>query len=158
MNHAFRILSALIVGLGASVADAQIIYPNPINHVIVIDQENRTPDNLFGSNSPSNSYYLPTLDVSTTGLAYTITNGKKTVFNVQAVSSPLSSVVGSGDSQPGFDYDPGHSHTLWQKQCDAPTKTSGSNLCQLSPSQPTALCKCVAICPVFSPKSAALLA
>ena len=102
MKKTFGFLSVLVVGLAATGAGAQIIYPNPINHVIVLDQENRTPDNLFGSNSPSNSYYLPTLDVSTTGLAYTITNGKKTVFNVQAVSSPLSSVVGSGGSQPGF--------------------------------------------------------
>jgi len=29
---------------------------NPINHVIVIDQENRSVDNLFGSNSPDNQF------------------------------------------------------------------------------------------------------
>jgi len=69
VRKTFGLLSVLAVGLAATGAGAQIIYPNPINHVIVLDQENRTPDNLFGSNSPSNSYYLPTLDVSKTGLA-----------------------------------------------------------------------------------------
>jgi phospholipase C len=49
MKNAFGFL-ILIVGLMASAAGAQITYPNPINHVIVIDQENRTTDNLFGSN------------------------------------------------------------------------------------------------------------
>ena len=33
--------------LGTTVAHAQIPYPNPFRHVIVIFQENRTPDNLF---------------------------------------------------------------------------------------------------------------
>ena len=55
--------SLLLVLTGSLVASAQITYPNPINHVIIIDQENRTTDNLFGSNSPSNQYYLPGLDV-----------------------------------------------------------------------------------------------
>jgi len=126
----FRFVLVLFFGL-VPTASAQITYPNPINHVIVIDQENRTLDNLFGSNSPGNQYYLPGLDVSTTGLAYTIVKGKKTVFNVQLVPSPLSSLVGIGDSQPGFDYDPGHSHTLWIDACDALVKTDPSNQCAM---------------------------
>jgi len=55
---------------------AQVPYPNPINHVIVIDQENRSVDNLFGSNSPIISLSSG-LDVSTTGQAYTIGKEEK---------------------------------------------------------------------------------
>ena len=119
-------LTVLTLG---TLASAQITYPNPINHIIIIDQENRSIDNLLGSNSSSNQYYLPGLDVATTGKAYTFVNKKKSVFNVQLVSTPLSSVVGSGDSVPAFDYDPGHSHTLWVTACDAPLKTDPSNMC-----------------------------
>lgn len=110
---------------------AQISYPNPINHVIIIDQENRTIDNLFGSNSPSNPFYLPGLVFATSGKAYTNVNGKKTVFTVQSVATPLSSVVGSGDSQPAYDYDPKHSHSSWSAACDAPVVTDPSNLCAM---------------------------
>jgi phospholipase C len=38
---------ALWVSLGTILAHAQIPYPNPIRHVVMIIQENRTPDNLF---------------------------------------------------------------------------------------------------------------
>jgi phospholipase C len=37
----------LILCLGTTVAHAQIPYPNPFHHIVVIVQENRTPDNLF---------------------------------------------------------------------------------------------------------------
>src|SRR4030081_1197406 len=36
-----------LLSLGFSAASAQIPYPNPIKHVVVLFQENRTPDNLF---------------------------------------------------------------------------------------------------------------
>jgi phospholipase C len=131
MRNTFRFVAGVVVGLAAAGAGAQITYPNPINHVIVIDQENRTVDNLLGSNSPSNQYYLPGLVVSTTGQAYTISKGKKTVFSVPLTPIPLSSVVGSGDSEPGFDYDPGHSHSLWVDACDAPSKLDPSTECAM---------------------------
>ena len=70
----------------------QIPYPNPVNHVIIIDQENRSMDNIFGSNSPSNPYYLPGMDVTTTGKGYTITNGVKTVININSISIPMPSI------------------------------------------------------------------
>ncbi|HWY19689.1 MAG TPA: alkaline phosphatase family protein [Candidatus Acidoferrum sp.] len=131
MKNASISLVAFGVGLVATVASAQIPYPNPINHVILIDQENRTPDNLFGSNSSSNPFYLPGAVVATSGKAYIIANGKKNVITVKSVSAPLSSVVGVGGSLPGFDYDPGHSHSLWLSACDAPVKTDPSNLCAM---------------------------
>jgi phospholipase C len=80
----------LVLGLMTVAAYAQIPASTHIRHVIVIDQENRTVDNLFGSNSSSNQYYLPGLHFSTTGQAYTITNNVKTVFTVNAVSIPFS--------------------------------------------------------------------
>jgi phospholipase C len=130
-KHSSRRGLVVLAVLTTTLASAQIVYPTPINHVIIVDQENRTVDNLFGSNSPSNLYYLPGVDVSTTGLAYSRVKGKKVVFDVPLVSTPLSSLVGIGDSQPGFDYDPGHSHLLWLNACDAPVKTDPSNMCAM---------------------------
>lgn len=115
----------------ATAAWAQIPYPNPIRHVIVIDQENRTIDNLFGSNSPSNRYYLPGLDVSTTGKAFTIVNRVKNVFTVQAVPIPLASILHSPGSVDADDYDPNHGHPGWRIACDAPSKTDSSDKCRM---------------------------
>jgi phospholipase C len=126
-----RRLTATLVVLLASVASAQITYPNPINHVIIVYQENRSLDNLFGSNAPANQYYLPGLVVSTTGQAYTITDGKKKVFTVTAVPLPLASTVGSAGSILADDYDLGHSHQNWGTNCDAPLITDPSTDCAM---------------------------
>src|SRR5260370_40151570 len=72
----------VLVATAAFGQRAQIPYPNPINHVIIIDQENRTIDNLFGSNAPANQYYLPGLVFATSGKASTLVSGKKTVITV----------------------------------------------------------------------------
>ena len=128
---ASRLFGGALVALSAAATFAQIPYPNPINHVIIIDQENRTVDNLFGSNSPANQFYMPGLVFTTSGSAYKIVDGKKTVFTVQSVALPLSSVVGKGDSIPADDYDPTHSHTSWQSACDAPSKTDPSTMCAM---------------------------
>ena len=129
-NLLLLMVTVVVCGFGATLS-AQITYPNPINHVIIIDQENRTIDNQFGSNSPSNKYYLPGLDFATSGQAYTLVNKKKTVFTVQSVSTPLSTLVGDGDSLPAYDYDPGHTHAQWVTACDAPVKTDPSNMCKM---------------------------
>jgi phospholipase C len=129
LNIRFSLL--LVVGVMATAAHAQVPYPNPINHVIVIDQENRSVDNLFGSNSPNNQFYLPGLDVSTTGQAYTIVKKKKNVFSVQSISIPLASDLGKGDSSAEYDYDIGHDHLVWQIECDAPSKIDPSNMCAM---------------------------
>jgi phospholipase C len=131
VRNGFRFVLAVVGGFLATAACGQISYPNPIRHVIIIDQENRTVDNLLGSNSPSNQYYLPGLVVSTTGQAHTITNGKKSVFTVQAVPIPLATTVGSAGSVDADDYDPSHSHTSWGKACDAPTLTDSSSACTM---------------------------
>lgn len=131
MKFTLRLLSRLFFGLVTSAACAQISYPNPINHVILVVQENRTVDNLLGSNSSSNQYYLPGLVFSTTGQAYTITSGKKTVFTVQAVPIPLASTLGGGDSLDADDYDPSHSHKSWNAACDSPLITDPSTDCAM---------------------------
>jgi phospholipase C len=131
MKRALRLFPSLVVGLAAAAAGAQITYPNPINHVIIVYQENRSVDNLFGSNSLANQYYLPGLVVSTTGQAYTITSGKKKVFTVQAVPLPLASTVGGAGSVLADDYDPGHSHKNWGTDCDAPLLTDPSTACAM---------------------------
>jgi phospholipase C len=121
-------LFVFLVGLAA--ASGQIPYPNPINHVIIIDQENRSLDNLLGSNSPSNLYYLPGLNVSRAGKAYTISNGVKQVFRVNSVAIPMASVPGSPGSIDADDYDPTHSHEpAFTESCDAPLITDPSNKC-----------------------------
>lgn len=122
----------LAVGLSATCALGQIPYPNPIAHVVVIVQENRTVDNLFGSNSPANQYYLPGLVSSTVGKAYQTTNGVNTTFNVQAVPIPLSSIPGDGDSVDADDYDPVHAHEpSWIAACHAPSPLDPSTKCAM---------------------------
>ena len=117
----------------ASSAFAQIPYPNPINHVVIIDQENRTVDNLFGSNSPANTYYLPNLVFSRAGKAYTIeSGGKKNVFSMTAIPTPLASKLGTPGSIEADDYDPHHDHEpAWVDACDAPKVTDPSTECAM---------------------------
>jgi phospholipase C len=123
--------SLLLIGaLTSAAALGQIPYPNPINHVVIIYQENRTVDNLFGSNNPMNKYNLPGLVVSTSGQAYTIVNGTKNVFTVESAPLPLASAIGSTGSTEADDYDPDHSHLpAFVSACDAPAITDPSTEC-----------------------------
>jgi len=112
--------TVLLLVVGTLAAQAQVPYPNPIKHVIVVIQENRTPDNLFGANSPSNQYYIPGADLAPNnqGQAYNIVNGKKVVTNVPLISIPLASKYQSVGSVPKYDYDPSHSHSAFLAMCD----------------------------------------
>jgi len=126
------IIIILIVGVTATAAYGQIPYPNPINHVVIIDQENRTLNNLLGSNSPSNEYYLPDLVFTTTGLGSSSVNGKKSVISIPLIALPLASTLGSKGSIEADDYDPDHHHEpAWVSACDAPYITAPSNLCAM---------------------------
>lgn len=127
------LFSLLLVGaLGSSAAFGQISRSNPINHVVIIYQENRTVDNLFGSNNPKNKYNLPGLAVSTAGQAYNIVGGKKKVFTVNAVPIPMASTLNSTGSIDADDYDPEHSHEPnWVNACDAPAITDPSTKCAM---------------------------
>jgi phospholipase C len=116
---AARLAFALALALAVRFpAHAQIQYPNPIKHVIVIVQENRTPDNLFGSNSSANQYFLSGADLSATGLAYSGSGKTKKVVKVPLISIPLASVYNLGDNKPADDYNPDHSHPSWLDMCD----------------------------------------
>src|SRR5580692_12634152 len=62
-----RVVTAIVVlvSLGASVALAQAPRDHHgVQNVVVIFQENRSPDNLFGSNP----YFLPGVDIATSGV------------------------------------------------------------------------------------------
>jgi phospholipase C/sugar lactone lactonase YvrE len=61
---------------------------SPFNHIVIIDQENRTPDNLFGSNPT----FEPGVDIASSGI------------NSQHQVVPFTSVALAGC------YDLGHSH------------------------------------------------
>ena len=85
-------VSMLLVSLGATVAHAQV----PRHHgdslnVVVIFQENRSPDNLFGSN-PN---FLPGVDIATSGM------------NSQGQTIPLTAVSLANN------YDLSHAHSAF---------------------------------------------
>jgi phospholipase C len=90
-------VSALLVSIGATIAGAQV----PRQHgsslnVVVIFQENRTPDNLFGSNPT----FLPGVDIATSGQ-----NSKGQTIPLTAV--PLAN-----------DYDLSHAHSAFVAMYD----------------------------------------
>src|SRR5580658_7958939 len=90
-------VSALLVSIGATIAGAQV----PRQHgsslnVVVIFQENRTPDNLFGSNPT----FLPGVDIATSG-----ENSKGQTIPLTAV--PLAN-----------DYDLSHAHSAFVAMYD----------------------------------------
>jgi phospholipase C len=110
------LLFALMLFVGcAQFAQAQI---SNFEHVILIIQENRTPDNLFQglcnpstlcSTTPASNQY----DIQTSGwLDKTQTTG---------VTQPLTENLEGG-------YDPGHTHNDFTRQCDLNTKTG---LCRM---------------------------
>jgi len=88
----------LLVSLGTTVARAQTPdrHDHRIQNVVVIFQENRTPDNLFGSN-PS---FLPGVDIATSGV------------NSQGQQVPLTPVKLAGN------YDMSHIHAAFVKMYD----------------------------------------
>ena len=107
MRLAFR--SSLLLLFGTLLAHAQI---SNFKHVIVIFQENRTPDNLFqGLCSPP---------FGTSGSCSTTPNA--TQYNIQT-SNWLDKHSPTGVTQPlpvplGNTYDLSHSHGAFNKQCD----------------------------------------
>jgi hypothetical protein len=66
MKVAARTLLCLAV-LGATLAHTQSNNIPQVQHVIVVIQENRTPDNLFGSDAFATQRQLPGADLATSG-------------------------------------------------------------------------------------------
>lgn len=97
-----------LVGLASAaygqshIAHPRIPYPNPFKHVVLIIQENRTPDNLFQTLLTYPGINAANYDLASSGLAKV--NGQDKV--VQLTPKSLAT-----------DYDPGHSHgdfeTMW---------------------------------------------
>jgi len=107
MKVAFRSLLLLLFGI--LLAHAQI---SSFKHVIVIVQENRTPDNLF--QGLCHSPFGTSASCSTTPNA--------TQYNIQT-SNWLDKHSPTGVTQPmavllGNTYDLNHSHTGFNNQCD----------------------------------------
>jgi phospholipase C len=104
----------LLVGLGSSFAYTQTLTtPTNFQHVVVIVQENRTPDNLFQG-----------LCTSSTLCSTTPTTSQ---YNIQT-SNWLDNTSPGGVIQPGpvalaNAYDLSHAHSAWVKQCDLSTTT-----------------------------------
>jgi phospholipase C len=88
----------LLVSLGPTAARAQAPrdHHHGIQNVVVIFQENRTPDNLFGSNP----YFLPGVDIATSGV------------NSQGQQIPLTAVPLAGN------YDLSHAHSAFVAMYD----------------------------------------
>jgi hypothetical protein len=65
-------MSLLLAPLALTLAYAQNVPNTPFQHVIVVIQENRTPDNLFGSDVFASLRQLPGADLIPAGLCYVI--------------------------------------------------------------------------------------
>src|SRR5215470_3756829 len=101
MTRVLRILSLLLLAT-IPLAGAQ---PVSFKHVVIIFQENRTPDNLFGSNPT----FEPGVDIATFGI-----NSKGKKIPLQA--TPLS-----------YCYDLSHAHSAFVSEYDN-GKMDGANL------------------------------
>ena len=125
-------LSALF--LFAAVANAQIA---KFDHIVVIVQENRTPDNLFQGLCTSAQ------------LCSTTPNASQ--YNIQT-SNWLDKHSTTGITQPmpvalANSYDLSHAHTAFVSQCDAPptASTSAAGVCKMDGAGDV---KCSGTCPV----------
>ena len=113
MKFTFRSL-LLVSSLLVAAAEAQI---SQFQHIIIVFQENRTPDNLFFTLCATNS------------CSTTPTNKQ---YNIQT-SNWLDKTSTTGFTQPtgvalNNGYDPDHSHTGWKNECDLNTMT---NVCKM---------------------------
>jgi len=95
----------LLTSLGAIVAHAQT-YNTPIQHVIVIIQENRTPDNLFGAQT-NGKFLEPGVNL--------VVNGNSYGTSVPLAKVPLTTC-----------YNPSHGNKDWQAMYDG-GKMDGAN-------------------------------
>ena len=97
-----RVAQSLLVvfWLGTMVADAQVRHPNPFKHVVVVVQENRTPDNLFHSLLSWPGIKLKNYNLATVGM-----NSKGQIIPLTPV--PL-----------GISYDLSHKHEAFLAMYD----------------------------------------
>ena len=109
----------LVVWAGTMAAHAQIPNFSKFKHVVVIVQENRTPDNLFNGLNPKcgSQLTIHCYDIATSGLA--LVNGKD-------ITVPLKTIELAND------YDLSHAHSAFELMCDpgatGACKMDGANL------------------------------
>lgn len=104
----------LLIGLGSSIAYAQVApATTSFQHVVVIFQENRTPDNLFQGlcTSPTICSTTPTTSQYNIQTSNWLDNTQPGGV-IQPTSVPLANA-----------YDLSHAHSAWNKQCDLNTMT-----------------------------------
>jgi phospholipase C len=114
-------------GGGASVVISKLPPPNyNLPHVVIIFQENRTPDNLFqGLCLPPNGSSSSCNTVSPSASQYDIAS---TGVNSQQHTIALTPIdLGTAGSTPQ-DYDMSHSHSAFVKMCDL---NSSTGVCQM---------------------------
>jgi phospholipase C len=103
MNFVVRLgISAFWLGLVTSTASAQHVF----KHILIVYQENRTPDNLFGS-SP---HFEPGVDIATSGV-----NSKGQT--IQLTPEPLDGC-----------YDPNHGHSSFEQMLQHGADRNGDTL------------------------------
>jgi phospholipase C len=108
----------LLVGTGATYAQI-----SKFDHIIIVVQENRTPDNLFQGLCSPQTGLVPNCSATPAAGQY----------NIQT-SNWLDNAAPGGVIQPGLvplanNYDLDHSHPGFSKMCD--TKTPPAGLCQM---------------------------
>jgi len=80
MRSSIKLLLALLLfSFGAALASGQTIPVGTFKHIIIVVQENRTPDNLFGAGAPPGacntaSAFEPGVDIQTGGYAFVYTS------------------------------------------------------------------------------------
>jgi phospholipase C len=116
-------ISLLLVGL-AVVCQAQI---TRFQHIIVVVQENRTPDNLFYALCASNP-----CSTNPNSTQYNIQTGQwKDGSSSTGFFTPVAAPINNG-------YDLNHAHTGWLEECDPPHTTAFS--CTLPKTLPPTSC------------------
>jgi len=103
------LLAVLTVVSVASFATAQI-QPGTFKHIIIVIQENRTPDNLFGAAPQKGSCtgedpFEPGVDIANGG--YTINNGQR--IQICNIQQPMNTPT----------LDPGHFYHDWTADYDS---------------------------------------
>ena len=108
------LLAVLSTACLATFAAAQTIPPGTFKHIIIVIQENRTPDNLFGywatqgglNNCPLSSQQFAGADLANGGNTL---NGSKNV-PICNVQQPMNN---------GSSFDPGHFYSAWKTDYDS---------------------------------------
>lgn len=114
MKFAVKVVPLMVLSV-AAIAQSTSLFPPQITHVVVIFQENRTPDNLF-------HFLNPLCPLQGTGLNACIPTTSTSCYNVSTCGLsnengpemvvPLQPVMLSGTA------DPGHRHQNFEDMCD----------------------------------------